>query len=158
LIKQTHIFITVLLFYCCCSFSFSQSVELSAVAYSTISGFTQYYQIADRNAFKIGDPREKEYSEAWHTLQTLEALSLINVGYQIGDNNKNFSGIATDIVLTGAIRWIVRDGIYQTLLTNSFFNLSSETTANFEKLGTPVMKFSFLIAILLFKYFILPEL
>jgi hypothetical protein len=140
------------------SLLYSQSVEISAVAYSTISGFTQYYQIADRNAFKIGDPKEKEYSETWHTLQTLEAISLINVGYQIGDNNKNFAGIATDVVLTGAIRWIVRDGIYQTLLTNSFFNQSLETTANFEKYGTPYMKFFFLFTVLLFKYFILPEL
>lgn len=140
------------------SLLFSQSVEISAVAYSTISGFTQYYQIADRNAFKVGDPRETDYSETWHSLQTLEAISLINVGYQIGNNNKNFSGIATDIVLTGAIRWIVRDGVYQTLLTNSFFNQSKETTANFEQYGTPYVKFAFLFSVLIFKYFILPEL
>jgi len=149
------IFILILFF---SSYLYSQQVELSAAGYSIISGFTQYFQIKDRNAFKIGDPREKEYSEAWHSLQTLEALSLINVGYQIGDNNKNFSGIATDVILTGAIRWIVRDGVYQTLLTNSFFNQSSETTAHFEKFGTPLMKFSFLIAVLIFKYFILDEL
>jgi hypothetical protein len=140
------------------SFLFSQSVEIAAVAYSTISGFTQYYQIADRNAFKNSDPREASYSQTWHSLQTLETLLLINVGYQIGDNNKNFPGIATDIVLTGAIRWIVRDGIYQTLLTNSFFNQSLETTANFEKYGTPYVKFFFLFAVLIFKYYILPEL
>lgn len=140
------------------SFIFCQSVEISAIAYSTISGFTQYYQIADRNAFKNSDPLEKQYSENWHTLQTLEAISLINVGYQIGDNNKNFAGIATDVVLTGAIRWIVRDGVYQSLLTNSFFNQSKETTANFEQFGNPYVKFSFLAVVLIFKYYILPEL
>lgn len=140
------------------SILFSQSVEISAVAYSTISGFTQYYQIADRNAFKNSDPLENSYSQTWHSLQTLEAISLINVGYCIGNNNKNFSGIATDIVLTGAIRWIVRDGIYQTLLTNSFFNQSKETSAQFEQYGTPYVKFGFLFAVLIFKYFILPEL
>lgn len=137
---------------------FSQSVEFSAVAYSTISGFTQYYQIADRNAFKNSDPRESSYSQTWHSLQTLEVISIINVGYCISENNKNFSGVATDIVLTGAIRWIVRDGIYQTLLTNSFFNQSKETTAQFEQYGTPYVKFAFLFSVLIFKYFILPEL
>jgi hypothetical protein len=141
------------------SLLFSQQVELSATLYSVVSGFTQYYQIADRNAFKIGDPKETEYSEAWHSLQTLEAISLINVGYQIGDLNQTYlPGIITDVFLTGAIRWIVRDGVYQTLLTNSFFNQSLETTANFEKFGTPVVKFSFLAVVLIFKYFILPEL
>lgn len=140
------------------SLLFCQSVEISAVAYSTISGFTQFYQIQDRNAFKNSDPFEQSYSKTWHSLQTLEVISLINVGYCIGNNNKNFSGIATDIVLTGAIRWIVRDGIYQTLLTNSFFNLSKETTAQFEQYGTPYIKFAFLFSILIFKYFILPEL
>ena len=104
------------------SLLFSQQVEISAVVYSTISGFTQYYQIADRNAFKNGDPREREYSEAWHSLQTLEAISLLNVGYQIGTNTENYLQVTTDVFLTGAIRWIVRDGVYQTLLTNSFFN------------------------------------
>lgn len=137
---------------------FSQSVEISATLYSVVSGYTQFYQIQDRNAFKNSNPLEQEYSETWHTLQTLEAISLINVGYQIGDNNENFAGIATDIVLTGAIRWIVRDGVYQTLLTNSFFNLSKETTANFEQFGTPAVKISFLLAVLIFKYYILPEL
>ena len=88
----------------------------------------------------------------------MEAISLINVGYQIGDETNSIPGIATDILLTGAIRWIVRDGVYQTLLTNSFFNQSLETTAQFEKFGTPVIKFSFLFAVLIFKYFILPEL
>lgn len=140
------------------SLLFPQKVEISAVVYSTISGFTQYYQIADRNAFKFNDPKESDYSKTWHSLQTLEAISLINVGYQIGDETNSIPGIATDILLTGAIRWIVRDGVYQTLLTNSFFNQSLETTAQFEKFGTPVIKFSFLFAVLIFKYFILPEL
>ena len=138
---------------------FSQSVEISATAYSIISGFTQYYQIADRNAFKNSDPLESNYSQTWHSLQTLEAISIINVGYQIGNENKTYiPGIITDVVLTGAIRWLVRDGIYQTLLTNSFFNQSLETTAQFEKYGTPYIKFAFLFTVLIFKYFILPEL
>jgi hypothetical protein len=158
LIKQLHIFFTVLLFYCFSFTSYSQTVEISSTAYSILSGFTLYYQIQDRNAFKYSGPLERQYSETWHTLQTLEALSLINVGYQIGDNNKNFAGVTTDVFLTGAIRWIVRDGTYQLLLGNSFFNLSNETTAQFEKFGTPVVKISFLVVILIFKYFILPEL
>jgi hypothetical protein len=137
---------------------FSQQVEIAAVAYSTISGFTQYYQISDRNAFKNNDPREASYSQTWHSLQTLEALALINVGYTIGTNNETFLQVGTDILLTGAIRWIVRDGIYQTLLTNSFFNQSLETTAQFEKYGTPYAKFGLLFTVLIFKYFILPKL
>lgn len=88
----------------------------------------------------------------------MEAITLLNVGYQIADNTNNFYEVSTDVLLTGAIRWIVRDGVYQTLLTNSFFNQSLETTAQFEKYGTPVVKFSFLFAVLIFKYFILPEL
>lgn len=135
-----------------------QQVEIAAIAYSTLSGFTQFYQIQDRNAFKNSDPLENSYSQTWHSLQTLEALALINVGYQIGNNDKSFMQVSTDILLVGAIRWIVRDGIYQTLLTNSFFNLSKETTAQFEQYGTPYVKFGFLFAVLIFKYFILPKL
>jgi hypothetical protein len=89
-------------------------------------------------------------------LQTLEALALINVGYQIGINdNRNAWLIGTDILITGALRWIVRDGVYQVLLGNSFFNLSNNTTAQFEKYGTPLMKISFLAVLLLFKYLVL---
>lgn len=139
------------------SLLFSQQIEISATLYSVVSGFTQYYQIADRNAFKYSDPKESTYSKTWHSLQTLEAITLLNVGYQIGTNDNNFLEIGTDVILTGAIRWIVRDGVYQTLLTNSFFNQSLETTAQFEKYGTPYIKFTFLFAVLIFKYFILPE-
>lgn len=135
---------------------FSQVVEISATTYATLSGFTLYYQIQDRNAFKNGSSNEYSYNQTWHTLQTLEALSLINVGYQIGLNDeRNAWLIGTDILITGGIRWIVRDGIYQVLLGNSFFNLSNNTTAQFEKFGTPLMKITFLAILLLFKYLVL---
>jgi hypothetical protein len=138
------------------TFLFSQAVEISAVTYSTLSGFTLYYQIQDRNAFKNASSNEYSYNQTWHTLQTIEALSLINVGYQIGLNDeRNAWLIGTDILITGGIRWIVRDGIYQVLLGNSFFNLSNNTTAQFEKFGTPLMKITFLAVLLLFKYLIL---
>lgn len=138
------------------SLLFSQQVEISALTYSTLSGFTLYYQILDRNAFKYYDPNETSYNRTWHTLQTLEALSLINVGYQIAYHDKrNAWLIGTDILITGGIRWIVRDGIYQMLLGNSFWNLSDNTTAQFEKFGTPLMKISFLAILLIFKYFVL---
>ena len=100
----------------------SQTVELSAIGYSIISGYTQYNQIKDRQYYKIGNPIYKDYSKNWHALQTLEAISLINVGIQIQAANQSYlPGIITDIFLTGAIRWVVRDGTYQLLMQNSFY-------------------------------------
>lgn len=139
------------------SFLFSQQVEISATVYSIVSGYTSYNQIKDRNYFSIGDPVYKKYSKNWHALQTLEAIALINVGIQIEVLNQSYlPGIVTDVFLTGAIRWIVRDGTYQLLLGNSFFNQSENTTAQFESFGSPFIKITFLTAILLFKYFLLP--
>ena len=135
----------------------SQQVEISAVVYSVLSGYTQYNQIKDRQYFKIGDPVYKSYSKKWHALQTLETIALINVGIQIEVTNKSYlPGVITDVFLTGAIRWIVRDGVYQGLLGNSFFHQSENTTAQFESLGTPFVKISFVAFVLVFKYFLLP--
>ena len=135
---------------------FSQQVEISAIGYSIISGATAYNQIKDRELYKNSNPNYISYSKNWHALQTLEAISLINVGVQIENENQSYlPGIITDVFLVGAVRWIVRDGTYQLLLGNSFFHQSKNTVAQFETLGTPLVKLSFLTAILIFKYFFL---
>ena len=53
----------------------SQQVEISAVGYSIISGYTQYNQIKDRQYYSVNDPTYKDYSNNWHKLQTLEAIN-----------------------------------------------------------------------------------
>jgi len=114
-------FLIIILFFSIISLK-SQQVEISAIGYSIISGFTQYNQIKDRHYFAIGNPVYKGYSKNWHKLQTLETISLINVGIQIEIANESYlPGIITDVFLTGAIRWIITDATYQLLLGNSFF-------------------------------------
>ena len=137
----------------------AQWIEINATCAAVTGGYSLYYQIQDRNAFKHGLPEENLYSEKWHKLQSVELLNYILVGVQIGIQENNGPAlIVTNIVETAAIRWIVRDGIYQAKLGNSFWNLSKETTAQFEQLGSPFVKLGFLICIIIFKYLILPEL
>ena len=136
-----------------------QSVEISAVGYSIVSGLTMYNQMKDRNAYAKGDPIYKSYSKRWHALQTLETISLVSVGIQIGTLNKlDWQKNTIDVLLLGSIRWIVRDGTYQLMQGNSFFRRSTQTTAQFERYGTPLVKISLLLALLTVKYLILPVL
>jgi hypothetical protein len=110
----------------------------------------------DRTAYGNSDPIYKEYSRQWHSLQTLETISLINVGITIGlKNQTDIVKNITDVFLVGAIRWLIRDGTYNLLNGNSFFHQSKTTTAQFEKYGTPVVKLSFLAIVLILKYYVL---
>ena len=100
----------------------SQAVEFSAVGYSVLSGLTMYNQMMDRENYQNGNPVYKTYSENWHTLQTLETLSLINYGIQIeAVNNSDWLKNSVDVLFLGSVRWIVRDGVYQLLQGNNFF-------------------------------------
>lgn len=139
--------------------SHAQFVEINSVAAAVVSGRCLYYQILDRNAFRNQDPKELEYSDKWHKLQTVEVFDYILVGVQIGlESRNNLTMIAANIIEVAAIRWIVRDGVYQLSLGNNFWNLSDNTTARFEQLGKPLVKISFLLFAILFKYFVADQL
>lgn len=144
----------------CGSLRAQELVIGSSVVHSVLSGYTMYYQIMDRNAFKNNDPMEYSYSKTWHTLQTAEVISGVGIGVTIGldafqDQSFRWDIAGADLVLAGAIRWIVRDGVYEMLLGRGFWYQSKDTTAQFEYLGTPLVKISFLIVAILIRYLII---
>jgi hypothetical protein len=109
----------------------------------------------DRTAYGNSDPIYKEHSKKWHSLQTLETISLINVGITIGlKNQTEIVKNITDVFLVGALRWLIRDGTYNLLNGNQFFYQSENTMAQFEKYGTAVVKLSFLAIVLILKYYV----
>lgn len=131
----------------------AQWIEINSVAAAAVSGRALYFQIKDRNAFALRLPDERRYSANWHQLQTVEIFDYVLIGVQIGlESRNNLNKIIGNILEVAAIRWIVRDGIYQVSLGNSFWNLSSNTTARFEQLGKPFVKISFLLFAILFNY------
>ncbi|MCH8035302.1 MAG: hypothetical protein IH950_16305 [Bacteroidetes bacterium] len=150
----------LLILFFCSLFGFSaysQAFEISAVAHSIVSGLKTYNQIKDRENYKNGNPAYFDYSKRWHALQTLEITSVVLVGIQIGLIHQDYiPGIITDVFLLGAIRWLVVDGVYNIKQGFSFFNQSEHTTSHLEPFGSPFVKISFLVGVLIFKYFILP--
>lgn len=114
----------------------------------------------DRNAFKNNDPMESNYSQTWHTLQTAEVITGIGVGVTIGldalrDESFRWDIAGSDLLLAGAIRWLIRDGVYEMLLGRGFWYQSKDTTAQFEYLGTPLMKISFVVIAILIRYLLI---
>ena len=61
-------------------------------------------------------------------------------------------GIAKDVLLFSSSRWVIRDGVYNSLNGDSFFHQSNTTTAILEPIGSPYLKLGFLIFAILFKY------
>ena len=116
----------------------------------------------DRSLAISGNDYYKEYQKSWRLFMPMEALSLGFVGYSIyKEDQENLPKIITDLFVVAGIRWIVRDGIYQVLHSENFWKLPDTKNtylASLENLGTPLIKISFLLAVLIFKYFILPEL
>jgi hypothetical protein len=142
------------------SVSFGQAVEISAVSYSIVSGATMAYIIKDRDAYRRGNLVYRDYQKTWRVLLPVEAISLINVGFAIAiEDRKRWDLVVTDLFLVGAIRWLVRDGVYQTLQGKPFFELPNTEWTYFpgiEKLGSAFFKIALVSTILVFKYFILP--
>ena len=120
-----------------------------ALSWSMVSGNSEFYRMRDR-AFN-----NKSDNQKWHTLEFLDVgLALgtgIAIGYDAFENKSLLVGIS-DILIVGATRWIIRDGIYNMSNGNNWFYQSPNTTSGMEALGTPLVKLTFLISAIIFRW------
>lgn len=125
---------------------------ISSVVYSAISGKTEYYRMKDRALFGEGNKEYLEYSKKWHNLQFAEVGSAFIVGGSIALTNDNFYDVVKQTLMAGAVRWVVRDGVYNLNNSNSFFYQSKGTTSFLEPLGTWYVKIGLLAIIIIWNY------
>jgi len=106
----------------------------------------------DRQLYKEGGDYKK-YNKYWHTTGGIELGLSIGLGVTSALKNKDdWWGYGKDLLLFSAIRWMVRDSIYNSLNGNSWFHQSNSTTAKLEPLGTWYIKLSYLITALIVYY------
>src|SRR3990167_4490986 len=126
-------------------------IIITGLSWSAVSGSSEFYRMKDRGF------NNKSDSRTWHTLEFFDSgLALgtgIAIGYDTFENEDLLVGVS-DIILTSAIRWIVRDGIYNTKNGNDWFHRSPGTTSGIEQLGTPLNKLMFLISAIIFRLLI----
>ncbi|MDP3966192.1 MAG: hypothetical protein Q8Q04_01530 [archaeon] len=125
-----------------------------SLTHSVVSGYSAYYQMRDRTFFRSGDEElEKKYNSLWHTTQGIElGLSLGSGGYSVLKNKDEFLEYTKDLAMFSALRWVFRDGVYNSLNENPFFYKSPHTTAKLEPLGNWYVKLAFLGGAILYKY------
>ncbi len=130
-------------------------VIITSFLWSSVSGLSEYHRIADRQLYADGDKEYKYHSEQWHKLEFFDAGLAIGTGVAISFDTFNeeniWVGIA-DILVVGAIRWNVRDGVYNVANGNGFYYQSPNTMSGIEKFGTPLVKIGFLLTALLIRY------
>jgi len=123
-------------------------VIITGLSWSAVSGSSEFYRIKDK-AFGNESDNKK-----WHTLEFFDAgLALgtgIAIGYDTFESEDLLVGVS-DIILVSAIRWIVRDGVYNLSNGNDWFYRSPNTTSGIEQLGTPLNKLIFLISAMIFR-------
>lgn len=121
--------------------------ETNCILHSVVSGYSMYYQMKDRHYYKAGETELKEkYNRNWHISGGIElGLSLTLGGVSALKNKDNWLGYAKDLLLFSAIRWNVRDGVYNMLNGDSFYHQSENTTAMLEPLGYWYVKLGYLI-------------
>ena len=119
-------------------------VIITSTIYSAISGRSEFHRMKDRALFAEGDKEYLNHSKIWHTLEIPEALSAFSVGGVIAlDSFKDkFKPeiMISDLILAGAIRWMVYDGVYNISQGNNWFHQSGETMSFLEPLGSPYFK------------------
>lgn len=138
------------------TFSFAQlEVIGTATLYSALSGAVTYNQIKDRALYKAGDPRWEEYSKRWHSMKFTEIGFCISTGIAVAlDSKMELDKFISDMLIVGAIRWVVHDGVYNMAQGNDFFYRSPNTTNILEGFGTWYIKTGILITVILVRYLI----
>ena len=108
----------------------------------------------DRHYYKTGETElKKEYNGYWHTTQSLELGLSLGLGVTSALKNKDdWWEYGKDLLLLTAIRWTLRDGVYNSLNGDSFFHQSNSTTAKLEPLGSWYFKLGYLITAILIYY------
>ena len=129
-------------------------VLLTSILWSSVSGLSEYHRMQDRQLYPEGD--YKYHSETWHKLEFIDAGLAIGTGVAIGfdiKENDILTGIA-DLFVVSAVRWNVRDGVYNMNQGNGFYYQSPNTMSEIEQFGTPLVKISFLICAIIFRMLI----
>ena len=122
-------------------------VIVTSILWSSVSGITEYHRIKDRALFGAGNERYKYHSEQWHKLEFFDATLAIGTGVSIALDAVSEKSILigiSDLFMVGAIRWNVRDGVYNMKNGNEFYYRSPNTTSSIEQFGTPLVKLAFL--------------
>jgi len=129
-------------------------VPALSIIHAVSDGYTTYYQMKDRMLFKQNG-NYKPYNKNWHTAQGVTlGLSFTVAIFSALKNQDDWWDYGKDGLLFSAIRWMVRDGIYNSLNGNPFFHQSNSTTATLEPFGTWYVKLSYL-ALAIIVYYIL---
>lgn len=131
-----------------------QVFEGLTVLHSVASGYNAYFQMRDRHFYANGNTEMKEkYNRRWHYAGGVELSLSIVLGVSSALKNKSdLWKYGKDLLLFSAVRWFVRDGIYNTLNNNSYFHRSQNSTAILEPLGTWYFKTGYLILAIIFYY------
>lgn len=149
----------VLLYFLFSAIIYAQGFEIVSVTHSVISGYSTYHMSMDRELKASGNKEYLIHNSKWHTLQNIELALSISLGglslYNNYDEKIDWLGIAKDALLFMAVRWTVRDGVYNSLNGDNFFHQSNGTTATLEPFGNPFVKLGFLLFAVLFKYLVL---
>lgn len=122
---------------------------ISSVIYSVISGQTEYYRMVDRAVCHTGD---LSYSKKWHNLQYAEVGSALMVGGSIALTSEDLFDAFKQVLMVGAVRWVVRDGVYNLNQKNNFFYQSPNTTSILEPFGYWYIKIGLLLIIIMWNY------
>ena len=132
----------------------AQIFEALIITHSIVSGYSCYYQMLDRHYYKTGQTELKEeYNSKWHTTGGIELGLTLSLGVTSALKNKDdFWSYGKDLLLFSAVRWMIRDGVYNSLNGNSWFHRSDNTTAKLEPFGTWYVKLSYLITAIIIYY------
>ena len=132
-------------------------VILTSFLWGSVSGISEYHRIKDRQLYANGNSKYKYHSEQWHKLEYIDAGLAIGTGIaitfdSIGENSL-WIGIA-DVIVVSAVRWNVRDGVYNMKNGNDFYYQSENTMSGIEQFGTPLIKIGYLIIMLVMRWFL----
>ena len=132
----------------------AQTFEALTIAHAVNSGYDAYYQMRDRHYYKTGDTElKKKYNELWHYTGGIELGLTLGLGVTSAlKNQDDWWGYGKDLLLFSAVRWFVRDGVYNSQNGNPWFHQSNSTTAKLEPFGTWYVKTGYLIIAILIYY------
>ena len=129
-------------------------VLFTSILWSSVSGVSEYHRIKDRQLYKEGNNDYIYHSKQWHKLEFFDAGLALGTGVAITLDAVNeesiWIGIA-DLFVASAVRWNVRDGVYNMKQGNGFYYQSPNTVGSIEQLGTPFIKIGYLLATIIFR-------
>ena len=132
-------------------------VILTSFLWSSVSGLSEYHRIKDRQLYAEGNKEYKHHSKQWHKLEFIDAGLAIGTGIAITFDSFNEGSILVgiaDVLVVSAVRWNVRDGVYNMKNGNDFYYQSEHTMSGIEQFGTPLIKIGYLIITLVMRWFL----